>query len=76
MTPETSLHTSPVFYNRYLLCIAGLGGLLYGIDVGISSAALLYLSKTVDLTVSQTSIIVAAVFGGSTISSLIAGFFR
>ena len=75
MTPETSLRTSPVFYNRYLLCIAGLGGLLYGIDVGISSAALLYLSKTVDLTVSQTSIIVAAVFGGSTISSLIAGFF-
>jgi SP family myo-inositol transporter-like MFS transporter 13 len=75
MNPGTSLRTSPVFYNRYLLCIAGLGGLLYGIDVGISSAALLYLSKTVDLTVSQTSIIVAAVFGGSTISSLIAGFF-
>lgn len=75
MTPETSLRTSPVFYNRYLLCIAGLGGLLYGIDVGISSAAILYLTKTVDLTVSQTSIIVAAVFGGSTISSLIAGFF-
>jgi MFS family permease len=63
------------FYSKFLLCIAGLGGLLYGIDVGISSAALLYLSKTVDLTVSQTSIIVAAVFGGSTISSLIAGFF-
>lgn len=75
MNPGTSLRTSPVFYSRYLLCIAGLGGLLYGIDVGVSSAALLYLSKTVDLTVSQTSIIVAAVFGGSTISSLIAGFF-
>ena len=68
MNPGSPLRTSPIFYNRYLLCIAGLGGLLYGIDVGISSAALLYLSKTVDLTVSQTSVIVAAVFGGSTIS--------
>jgi len=74
MNPETSLRTSPVFYNRYLLCIAGLGGLLYGIDVGIISAALLYLSKTVDLTVSQTSAIVAAVLGGSMVSSLVAGF--
>ncbi len=58
-----------------MLFIAGLGGLLYGIDIGIISAALLYLSKTVDLTVSQTSAIVAAVLGGSMISSLIAGFF-
>jgi MFS family permease len=75
MTEGKSALSSPAFYSKFLLCIAGLGGLLYGIDVGISSAALLYLSKTVDLTVSQTSIIVAAVFGGSTISSLIAGFF-
>jgi MFS family permease len=75
MTEGKSALSSPVFYSKFLLCIAGLGGLLYGIDVGIASAALLYLSKTVDLTVSQTSIIVAAVFGGSTISSLIAGFF-
>jgi MFS transporter, SP family, solute carrier family 2 (myo-inositol transporter), member 13 len=75
MTTDSSLKNSPVFYNRFLLFIAGLGGLLYGIDIGIISAALLYLSKTVDLTVSQTSAIVAAVLGGSMISSLIAGFF-
>ncbi|MBB5058797.1 MFS family permease [Granulicella aggregans] len=75
MTEGSPLRSSPAFYSKFLLCIAGLGGLLYGIDVGISSAALLYLTKTVDLTVSQTSIIVAAVFGGSTVSSLIAGFF-
>jgi SP family myo-inositol transporter-like MFS transporter 13 len=75
MTEDLSIQTNPVFYNRFLLFIAGLGGLLYGIDIGIISAALLYLGKTVDLTVSQTSAIVAAVLGGSMFSSLIAGFF-
>jgi len=61
-------------YGRYLLFIAGMGGLLYGIDVGIISVALLYLSKTINLTLAQTSIIVAAVLGGSMVSSLVAGF--
>lgn len=60
-------------YSRFLVLIAGLGGLLYGIDVGIIAAALLYLSKTVSLTVEQTSFIVAAVLGGSMFSSLVAG---
>lgn len=64
---------SPVLYGRGLLFIAGMGGLLYGIDVGIISSALLFLGKTVDLTISQTSAIVAAVLGGSMISSLAAG---
>src|SRR6202035_2697605 len=62
-----------VLYGRFLLFIAGLGGLLYGIDVGIIAAALLYLNKTINLTVEQTSIIVAAVLGGSMFSSLVAG---
>ncbi len=60
-------------YGRYLLFIAGMGGLLYGIDVGIIAAALQYLNKTINLTVGQTSIIVAAVLGGSMLSSLVAG---
>lgn len=64
---------SPARYGRFLIVIAGFGGLLYGIDIGIISAALLYLSKTVQLTVEQTSVIVAAVLGGSMLSSLIAG---
>jgi MFS family permease len=50
-----------------------MGGLLYGIDVGIIAAALLYLEKTINLTVGETSIIVAAVLGGSMFSSLVAG---
>ncbi|MBS1815673.1 MAG: MFS transporter [Acidobacteria bacterium] len=66
---------SPAAFNRFLLAVAGIGGLLYGIDVGIFDAAVLYLGKTISLTVSQLSIIAAAVFGGSMVSSLVAGFF-
>ena len=65
--------SSPARYGRFLIFIAGLGGLLYGIDVGIIAAALLYLGKTVNLSVAQTSVIVAAVLGGSMVSSLVAG---
>ena len=68
----TELH-KVTFYGRYLLVIAGLGGLLYGADIGIIAAALLYVGKTIELTLEQTSLIVAAVLGGSMISSLLAG---
>ena len=61
------------WYGRFLLLIEGTGGLLYGIDVGIIAAALLYLGKTISLTLEQTSILVAAVLGGSMLSSLVAG---
>jgi SP family myo-inositol transporter-like MFS transporter 13 len=60
-------------YGLLLLCIAGLGGLLYGIDVGIIADALLYLQKAVSLTIGQQSLIVAAVLGGGTVGSFIAG---
>jgi MFS family permease len=62
-----------VRYGRFLIFVSGLGGLLYGIDVGIIAAALLYLNKTINLTVEQTSIIVAAVLGGGMCGSLFAG---
>jgi MFS family permease len=61
------------FNMRYLLLIAGLGGLLYGIDVGIIAGALPYLEATSRLTSNQLSIIVAAVLLGSVISTLFAG---
>src|SRR5271155_5501010 len=64
---------STVRYGRFLIFVAGLGGLLYGIDVGIIAAALLYLNKTINLTVEQTSLIVAAVLGGGMCSSLVGG---
>ncbi|HMG02747.1 MAG TPA: MFS transporter [Edaphobacter sp.] len=60
-------------YNRFLLLVAGLGGLLYGVDVGIIGGALPYLEATSRLNASQLSIIVAAVLLGSVISTLFAG---
>lgn len=70
---ESSVPEGGSFYGRYLLVVASLGGLLYGADIGIIAAALLYLGKTVELTLEQTSLIVAAVLGGSMVSSLAAG---
>lgn len=62
-----------LLYNRILLSVAGLGGLLYGIDVGIIGGALPYLEATSHLTPGQLSIIVAAVLLGSVFSTLFAG---
>src|ERR1700679_3638026 len=60
-------------YNRFLLLVAGLSGLLYGIDVGIIGGALPYLEATSKLTGGQLSIIVAAVLLGSVFSTLLSG---
>ena len=60
-------------YNRFLLLVAGLGGLLYGVDVGIIAGALPYLEATSGLNSGQLSIVVAAVLLGSVISTLFAG---
>jgi MFS transporter, SP family, solute carrier family 2 (myo-inositol transporter), member 13 len=60
-------------YNAILLLVAGLGGLLYGVDIGIIGGALPYLEATSGLTAAQLSVIVAAVLLGSVISTLFAG---
>jgi MFS family permease len=60
-------------YNAFLLLVAGLGGLLYGIDVGIIGGAVPYLQATSGLTASQVSVIVAAVLLGSVFSTLFSG---
>jgi SP family myo-inositol transporter-like MFS transporter 13 len=66
-------------YNRFLLLVAGLGGLLYGVDVGIIAGALPYMQDTFRtsagdlLTAGQVSLVVAAVLLGSVISTLFAG---
>ena len=66
-------HNEKASYNRFLLLVAGLGGLLYGVDVGIIAGALPYLEATSRLTAGQLSSVVAAVLLGSVISTLFAG---
>lgn len=67
----------PRWSVRYLLFIAGMGGLLYGIDLGIIAGALPYLEATASvswhLTAQQLSFVVAAVLLGSVLSALFAG---
>ena len=60
-------------YKRFLLLVAGLGGLIYGIDVGIIAGALPYLEATSGFSAGQLSAIVAAVLLGSVFSTLFAG---
>jgi MFS family permease len=60
-------------YNLLLLCVAGLGGLLYGVDIGIIGGALPYLEATSGLNADQLAVIVAAVLLGSVISTVFAG---
>jgi MFS transporter, SP family, solute carrier family 2 (myo-inositol transporter), member 13 len=72
-TGLAALENSTSGYNRFLLLVAGLGGLLYGVDVGIIAGALPYLEATSRLNAGQLSVVVAAVLLGSVFSTLFAG---
>src|SRR6202789_329728 len=65
--------SAKIRYSRFLLLVAGLGGLLYGIDVGIIAGALPYLEATSHLTAAQLSVIVAAALLGQGFSTIFAG---
>jgi MFS transporter, SP family, solute carrier family 2 (myo-inositol transporter), member 13 len=80
MTANGFTRTAPVGasaslrrYNAFLLLVSGLGGLLYGIDVGIIGGAYPYLEATSGFTPAQLSYVVAAVLLGSACSTLFAG---
>ena len=60
-------------YAKFLLIMAGLGGLLYGVDVGVIAAALPYIERTSTFDQDQIGWIVGMALWGSLPSSLIAG---
>ena len=60
-------------YARFLLFVGGLGGFLYGIDVGAIAVAQPYLKNLDVYSSSQLGFIVSGVLAGGIIASLLAG---
>ena len=67
MMPESHVKT------WFLFAMAGLAGLLYGIDIGVITAALPYIRATTTFTDAQLSLVVGAVVMGAVGSALFAG---
>lgn len=66
------LYTQKLFVFFIIFC-AGLGGVLYGYDIGVISGALLFVQKTIPLTQNQVGFIVGAVLTGGLVGTLITG---
>jgi MFS transporter, SP family, solute carrier family 2 (myo-inositol transporter), member 13 len=60
--------------NRFLLLVTGLGGQLFGMDVGIIAGALPHLEETFGLNAGRLSISVATVMPRCEISTILACF--
>jgi sugar porter (SP) family MFS transporter len=61
------------WYAFYVMAFAGLGGFLYGFDVGVITGAIVFMKNDLALTERQLSFIVAAVLGGGSIATLFSG---
>lgn len=55
------------------MLFAGIGGMLYGYDIGVISGALPFMQQEIALSTVQLSMIVAAVLGGGSIATLVSG---
>jgi SP family galactose:H+ symporter-like MFS transporter len=60
-------------FAMFLITFAGIGGILYGYDIGIIAGALIFMRHEKAVTLTQISILVAAVLGGGSIATLISG---
>src|SRR5699024_219106 len=58
-----------------IMIFAGLGGILFGYDIGIIADALLFLKPDLSLTAQQSSWLIAAVLWGIAAATLFSGSF-
>lgn len=70
--PQTAATRLPAL-GWLSMAIAGLGGMLYGYDLGIIAGALVFMKPALSLSASQMSLIVAAVLGGGSVATLVGG---
>jgi len=60
-------------YLFLILLIVGVGGILYGFDIGVIGPALLFIKRSIVLTTIQTEFVVAGVFWGGLLGTIVAG---
>jgi len=70
---KSAVNSSHKFFTYFVIFCAGLGGILYGYDIGVISGALLFVQKTIPMSDSQTGFIVGAVLTGGLLGTLITG---
>lgn len=70
---QKSSYKSHNFFTCFIIFCAGLGGVLYGYDIGVISGALLFMQKSITLNDHQVGLIVGAVLSGGLIGTLITG---
>lgn len=58
-----------------VMAFAGLGGMLYGFDIGVISGALVFMETDLSITATQSSLVVSAVLGGGALATLVSGWF-
>lgn len=58
-----------------VIAFAGLGGILYGFDIGVISGALVLMQDNLSISANDASLIVAAVLGGGALATLFSGPF-
>lgn len=57
----------------FMIFCAGLGGILYGYDIGVISGALVFMQKVIPMGPGQMGLIVGGVLGGGLVGTLITG---